>query len=141
MQRQVVFEPQLTLEQPFNIGFWIYLIYAAAVKLACLFFYRTIFLTSHKTLIFVNTGIVVVSLVYTTIFFLQIFRCRPIEMVWDWKVDGTCRKSGVEAYSSGVVNAVTDIYVLIVPIPAVWALPLNRCRRIRVISVFCLGLA
>ncbi|EPE31836.1 hypothetical protein GLAREA_11918 [Glarea lozoyensis ATCC 20868] len=127
--------------QPFTLGIWIYLIYAAIVKLACLFFYRTIFVTSGKTNFFVNLGIVGVSILYIAMFLLQVNQCTPVARVWDWQVPGTCRKSGFGAYSSSAVNAFTDIYVLIVPIPAVLALPLRACRKFRVISVFSLGLS
>jgi hypothetical protein len=91
-------------------------------------------------MIFVNIGIVSVSLLYIVMFCLQVNQCTPVARVWDWKVEGTCRKSGFGAYSSSAVNAFTDIYVLIVPIPAVLALPLRACRKFRVISVFSLGL-
>ncbi|KAG9237454.1 hypothetical protein BJ875DRAFT_152680 [Amylocarpus encephaloides] len=127
--------------RPFAIGIWIYIILAATIKLACLFFYRTIFKTSRKTILFVNGGIVGVAAIYTVMLCLQVFQCKPIPRTWDKRLDGTCRSGKITAYSSGVVNAVTDIYVLTVPIPAVWALPLRKWKKIRVISVFCLGLA
>ncbi|KAH8650551.1 hypothetical protein BGZ60DRAFT_192892 [Tricladium varicosporioides] len=125
--------------EPFVIGVCVYYVLAASIKLTCLLFYRNIFSPSHKTLIFVNAGIVFVLLVYTGMFFAQLFNCSPVQLAWDMTLHGHCTPKKIMTYLSGAVNAATDIYVLMVPVPAVWALPVDTGRKIRVVSVFSLG--
>src|SRR4051794_24696428 len=117
------------------------MIYAPVVKLACLFFYRTIFITSRRTIMFINAGIVVVICVYIPLLLLLVFLCTPVAKVWELMVNGKCRNTRTLAYSTSVVNASTDIYILVVPVPAVWSLPLRYWSKIKVVAIFSLGLA
>ena len=126
-------------QQPFVIGVCLYYVLAAFIKLTCLLFYRNIFSPSHKTLSFVNAGIVFVLLIYTGMFFAQLFNCTPVQLAWDMTLHGHCTPKKIMTYLSGAVNAATDIYVLMIPVPAIWALPVDTGRKIRVVSVFSLG--
>ena len=42
---------------------------------------------------------------------------------------------------SGIINVMTDFYVLILPIAMVWSLQLTTRRKIGVIAIFLAGLA
>ncbi|KAF4628640.1 hypothetical protein G7Y89_g9511 [Cudoniella acicularis] len=127
--------------EPFILGATLYYALVGFIKLTCLLFYRNIFSPSHKTLYFVNAGIVVVIIAYSGMFFTQLFNCVPVEKAWDmWITRGLCTPKLILRYLSAAVNASTDFYVLIVPIPAVWALPVDTGRKIRVLAVFSMGL-
>ncbi|CAG8978211.1 hypothetical protein HYALB_00011792 [Hymenoscyphus albidus] len=125
---------------PFSIGIWIYIITVAVIKLACLSFYRNIFMSIRKTLMFVNVGIIAVLVLYTVMLFAQVFQCVPVAVSWDNTIDGYCTKVHFVTYYSGFVNTFSDIYVLMLPIPAVWALPLAPTQKLQILSVFALGL-
>lgn len=60
---------------------------------------------------------------------------------WDpFAKTGRCFDSRIQTYGNAGINTLTDIYVLVVPLPAVWGLPLSTGRRFRVLAVFGLGL-
>ncbi|KAF4616225.1 hypothetical protein G7Y89_g15181 [Cudoniella acicularis] len=127
--------------KPFVIAIGTYLLLQMSVKLTCLLFYRTIFSSAHKTTIFVNVGIGFVIVVYLGMFFESVFECNPVARAWDRSIPGTCTNAqGVISFFSGGVNAFSDIYILLVPVPAVYALPLGRWQKIRILAVFSLGL-
>ena len=111
------------------------------VKLTCLLFYRHIFHPAHKTLFFVNAGIAFVLVAYLSMFITALVQCQPIAYAWDRRIKGGhCFQARGLAYASGAVNAFSDIYILLVPIPAVMALPLGMARKVRIIGVFGLGI-
>ncbi|KAF4636057.1 hypothetical protein G7Y89_g2032 [Cudoniella acicularis] len=127
--------------EPFILGATVYYVLVGMIKLTCLLFYRNIFSSSHRTFYFVNAGIVMVIIAYSGMFFTQLFGCIPVEKAWDvWITGGSCAPNEIVRYLSAAVNASTDFYVLIVPIPAVWALPVDTKRKIKVITVFSMGL-
>jgi len=73
-------------------------------------------------------------------FFAALFECIPIQKGWDpMIVTGHCFDPRITTYSNAGLNTFTDIYVLVVPLPAVWSLPLSAGRRFRVIAIFGLG--
>jgi hypothetical protein len=112
-----------------------------SVKLTCLLFYRNIFHPTHKTLFFVNAGIAFVLVAYLSLFTASVLQCHPIAYSWDKSIKGGhCHQPEGIAYSTSGVNAFSDIYTLIVPIPAVMGLPLSTPKKMRILSVFGLGI-
>jgi hypothetical protein len=111
-----------------------------SVKLTCLTFYRHIFHPTHKTLLFVNAGIAFVLVSYISIVFAVAFECRPIQRMWNKAIPGHCFKQQGLAYTGAGVNAVSDLYILLVPIPAVLSLPLSKGRKFRILTIFGLGI-
>ena len=43
-------------------------------------------------------------------------------------------------YLSGVFNTVSDLYILILPLPFIWGLKLTVSRRLRLMAVFSAGI-
>jgi hypothetical protein len=74
-------------------------------------------------------------------FLSESLECIPIQKLWDPAiVTGHCFDPKIQTYTNAVLNTLTDIYVLLLPIPALWGLPLGPGRKFRVIAVFGLGL-
>lgn len=117
-----------------------YLVLAAAIKLSCLLFYRRVFSPSAKTLFFIHAGIGFVVVSYAAILLATIFECTPIQKSWYPATAGHCFTPKILPYTSGAVNVVTDIYVLILPVPALLHLKLGTSRKIRVMAIFGLGI-
>lgn len=66
--------------------------------------------------------------------------CIPITGLWDPSVTATCSISpDVQMWMNSIGNIVTDVVVLILPIPVVWRLQLRKSQRLILTSIFCLG--
>ncbi|OTB02086.1 hypothetical protein M426DRAFT_62894 [Hypoxylon sp. CI-4A] len=71
--------------------------------------------------------------------FILIFPCTPIEYYWNQSVGGTCINTNITGWMNAIGNIVTDLIVLVLPIPVVWRLNLNRGRKWAVLGIFALG--
>ncbi|KAI6373123.1 hypothetical protein MCOR25_003522 [Pyricularia grisea] len=70
----------------------------------------------------------------------MIFQCFPFEYNWrPWAVQGTCIDRPAYYVARAVLNVVTDIVVLIMPIWIFWDLKMNKKVRWALIFVFMLG--
>ncbi|KAK6533811.1 hypothetical protein TWF694_002740 [Orbilia ellipsospora] len=82
---------------------------------------------------FVNVACVGVSL--GTI----IFQCKPIDY-WNDPIFAKCIDRSASFIAGGVLIVVTDVMVLLLPIPIIWKLKLPVRSRLGVIGIFSLGL-
>ncbi|KAE8555694.1 hypothetical protein EYB25_000392 [Talaromyces marneffei] len=119
---------------------WSYLVVSGTVKLSYLLLYIRIFGPFQRVTPVLWTGVVFVSLIYVVLLMMSILDCQPIHSHWDKTVDGKCLPAMVLAYSSGAFNVVTDLFVLIVPMPTVWSMTLTTAKKLRVSAVFGLGI-
>ncbi|KAI1768370.1 hypothetical protein GGR53DRAFT_517810 [Hypoxylon sp. FL1150] len=71
--------------------------------------------------------------------FVLVFACTPIESYWNHNIDGTCLNSNVIGWMNAIGNLVTDLVILLLPIPVVWRLNLNSGRKWAVLGIFGLG--
>ncbi|KAI0379358.1 hypothetical protein F5Y04DRAFT_127961 [Hypomontagnella monticulosa] len=71
--------------------------------------------------------------------FILIFSCTPIHAYWDRTPGSTCLDSNLIGWMNSIGNIITDIIVLLLPIPVVWRLNLKRGRKWAVIGIFGLG--
>jgi hypothetical protein len=117
-----------------------YLVSAATVKMSCLLFYGRIFSPSRETLLFIKGGIFFVLAACAAMLFSTVFRCIPIQKSWNALSPGHCFPVKRLAYASGIINVVSDIYVLVLPIPCIWGLNLSTSRKLRTIAIFSLGI-
>ena len=110
------------------------------IKLSCLFFYRRVFDPSQRMKRLIEGGILVIFLTYIALFFSTVFECTPIRKSWNPLLPGHCLKPRGLPYASGAINVASDIYVLILPIPCIWDLNMNITRKLRILSLFSLGI-
>jgi hypothetical protein len=69
------------------------------------------------------------------------FQCHPVKYVWnkDPSIDGTCINQWLFFVVGSVPNVATDFAILILPMPAVWALNMGTAQKISVIGILLLG--
>lgn len=69
------------------------------------------------------------------------FTCVPVRFFWDRSVDGEhyCVNQKALWFSNASLNIVTDLVVLICPMPALKSLQLPKRQKIGVMMVFALG--
>ncbi|KAL4861078.1 hypothetical protein BDV12DRAFT_208419 [Aspergillus spectabilis] len=110
-------------------------------KLSAAFFYARAFGTQDPVFTFhlytisaLTWGWLIASWIST------IFQCIPIAMVWDHTIqDGTCITQYPWYLSTAILSTIIDLYILILPIPKIWALNAPLKRRIWLLIAFCLA--
>ncbi|XXH01708.1 hypothetical protein Hte_008069 [Hypoxylon texense] len=101
-------------------------------------YYRLIQEVPHYRIFYIVIMVAVTGWVVAQEFVL-IFSCTPIASYWDHSIPGTCLDSLLIGWMNAIGNIVTDLIVLILPIPVVWRLNLKRGRKWAVLGIFALG--
>lgn len=68
-----------------------------------------------------------------------IFQCIPITKAFDKSLKGTCIDNGQFWYANAGFSIATDVIILILPMPLVYALQVPRVQKAALIMVFALG--
>lgn len=117
-----------------------YYIGLAAVKISILLFYREIFRGRRFTLITnILMGIAAAWCISNVI--PSIFSCRPISGFWNPYMTPApvCINKAIFYVAGSIVNILTDIAILCLPIQKILCLQLDRRTKIVLIFVFLLG--
>ncbi|KAL8869306.1 MAG: hypothetical protein Q9174_004369, partial [Haloplaca sp. 1 TL-2023] len=115
--------------------------YVAAVALKCsvLLFYHRIFPIRKFTVWNIAIG-GVVAVWFIESILVQFFLCRPLAFNWDKTIqDGTCLDTIKTSYATSVPDIVTNVAILILPIPWLWNLQMQKRRKVAIICIFLLG--
>lgn len=126
--------------QWFSFASYIYLPTTASVRLCFFFIYRRIFSPSRFFSYAINFGIVFVVCLNIAILFSTIFSCKPMARAWNSSLPGTCFDPRILPYVSGVTSTLTDLYVLVLPLPVLWGLKMDLKRKVRVTMVVGIGI-
>lgn len=73
------------------------------------------------------------------IIFGTIFFCWPISKNWNVTEPGHCGTQFDLLVGSAVPSVVIDLIILILPLPKLWQLRINRAKKIGLMGVFVLG--
>ncbi|KAL8644177.1 MAG: hypothetical protein Q9226_007896 [Calogaya cf. arnoldii] len=119
---------------------FVYLVVSATIKTSCLLFYRRIFGPSLLMTRVIYGSIAFITVVYLELLNVSIMFCTPVNKRWDAQIAGACMPSGGLAYASGAFNVATDIFVVLLPLPALWQLNMRLGKKIRIMAVFGLGI-
>ncbi|KAL8671865.1 MAG: hypothetical protein Q9168_003655 [Polycauliona sp. 1 TL-2023] len=65
--------------------------------------------------------------------------CRPISFNWDASVNGTCGNVAANCLAGAGINTLTDILILILPMPIIWRLQVPLRNKIILSLIFGLG--
>ncbi|KAK1579949.1 uncharacterized protein LY79DRAFT_612869 [Colletotrichum navitas] len=71
--------------------------------------------------------------------FCAIFTCTPIPKFWDQSIPGYCIPNYPFWYVNAGGNIITDLMVLILPLPALFKLKLRPGQKYVLVGIFCLG--
>ena len=69
----------------------------------------------------------------------SVFECHPIRKVWDPIVEGSCIKLDLIYLICGGLNILTDLMILVGPMPSLWRLQMKIRQKLQLISIFCIG--
>lgn len=76
------------------------------------------------------------------VMFPLIFACTPVQKTWDLTVlEGSCIDRTPVFIATAVLNMVTDICLLVLPIPMIAKLQMSRAKKVGLICMFGVGSA
>ncbi|KAI9728095.1 MAG: hypothetical protein M1834_007811 [Cirrosporium novae-zelandiae] len=119
------------------------IVYAVAllfVKFSIMSFYIRIFGTKNSFRISVYIVMFLVMAWCVSLILETLFLCRPLAYNWDQTIDGTCGNRNTTFVSAGVLNMITDILIMLLPIPHIWKLQLQMANNISLVAIFSLGI-
>jgi hypothetical protein len=88
----------------------------------------------------VYLGCVLFLIQGTVFFFLVVFQCNPVGLVYDKTLTGSCLNIHAITLAGSAVALFDDIAVIILPIPSILKLRLRLGRKLSVVSIMCVGL-
>ncbi|KAI0841816.1 hypothetical protein F5Y06DRAFT_285265 [Hypoxylon sp. FL0890] len=68
-----------------------------------------------------------------------IFQCTPVTKAFDKSIKGTCISNGKFWYANAGFSIATDVIILTIPMPLVYALQIPRVQKAALMMVFALG--
>lgn len=88
----------------------------------------------------VRIGAAVVFCQWFSLTCLTIFECIPIAAFWDRAIQNAkCMDLARVTLASGVLNLLTDVLILCLPIPMVWGLNTTKAQKVTLTGIFLLG--
>ncbi|UKZ82816.1 hypothetical protein TrVFT333_010614 [Trichoderma virens FT-333] len=136
--------PYLTAEQRYHslLYFFIFQCFVkntvGITKLSFLFLYLDIF-PQKKFRIICWALIIQIALGLVALSFTTIFQCTPVKYSWDKTIPGHCINIKAFWYGQSGWNTLMDVVVLILPIPVILKLQMNRRAKLSILAVFVLG--
>lgn len=111
------------------------------VKISILLQYVTLFVARRRNAFHYTVHILVWIFVifYTVITFTFIFQCTPRHKQWNPTVPGRCQDRRQTGVFSGSINVVSDLLILLLPLPVIWRLRMTRNKKFRLLGVFGFG--
>ena len=122
-----------------------YAVLITVIKVSILLFYRRIFPAESLGARYRLAWWII--LVWSTlwsisVFFSATFQCLPASYYWTkvtMKTHGTCLNITALLISTAILNIVTDVGILMLPMPIVWRLQIRKSQKFAVSSIFLLG--
>ena len=68
-----------------------------------------------------------------------VFSCYPVAKFWNPTLEGTCEQQTRFWYSNPLLNLLTDVWLLILPIPVIRQLQLPKKQKLGLVVIFALG--
>lgn len=112
----------------------------SCTKVSILLLYLRIFPVRTVVLICWGTIAVIAAWAIATIL-AGCLICRPFAFNWDPTIPGGYCGNQVSSFTAtGVINLVTDVVVLITPMPSLYRLQMAMYKKVTLMTVFGLGL-
>ncbi|EPS40763.1 hypothetical protein H072_5350 [Dactylellina haptotyla CBS 200.50] len=116
----------------------LYPIILLPTKLSILAFYKGISPQKHYQIAVWATVALVV--VYTiSVFFVYVFECPNPSTAWSLTFPTGCMNLSVLYYATASGNILTDIVILILPIPVLLTVQIQKRKRIALVGIFFIG--
>ncbi len=117
----------------------LYCIGTAAFKFSALLFFHRIFGSVPRLTAFLWCLVFVILANNIAEIFLSIFQCTPVHKAWSMNVQGSCVNILLAACIPGSINVISDVITVLLPIPMIWNLHVERNRKIQLVGIFLLS--
>lgn len=118
----------------------IYVPMVFTVKLALLSVMLRIFAPDKKKVTVIWVSLAVLMLYYIIALFIKVFFCHPISTYWMGVSNGgACIDQQKVIIGDSVISIVSDLWILILPVPMLWSLHISRIKKLRVIGMLGAG--
>ncbi|KAI4282372.1 MAG: hypothetical protein L6R35_005428, partial [Caloplaca aegaea] len=117
----------------------VYLVTLLGYKMSILILYLRLFAVNRTfryvtwSMMFLVCGYLMANLL------TQIFGCSPRSKYWEPGTPGHCIDYTTAGLAYGSMNIVSDLLILILPIPLVWQLELSRREKVSISVIFMSG--
>lgn len=88
---------------------------------------------------FIRIFVAVMFCYYLPVALIKAFVCQPIRRFWDPSVDGTCFNQRSLILADAVLSVITDIAILVIPIPVTNLLQMPLKQKLRVAAILGAG--
>lgn len=123
----------------FYIAQILYKVIVALYRISFLCLYLRIFIDKTFRLL-CKIGITFTALCNIAFILVTIFQCLPVTAIWDKTVKhATCIDSKAFWFSYAMINIVSDVTILALPIPQILKLHLSWRTKLELIAVFMMG--
>jgi large subunit ribosomal protein L36e len=111
-------------------------------KLSILLLYLRVFASNRKSWLHMSIQFLLWfnAAFYTADTLIEILECLPRERIWNPDSPGKCLNIQVMILATAVINTVSDISLLVLPIFCVWRLHMRRAQKFGISAVFAAGL-
>ena len=109
-----------------------------SIKFSILYFYARLFPQRWFKRALIGTGIFTSGIAISQAP-VDVVQCVPIRSQWDPNVKGKCIDFGTCILAIGIANIVTDIMILILPMPILRKLQVSASKKRMLMMVFLLG--
>lgn len=91
---------------------------------------KRIFSIKKRFVVAIKILIGVLTVYYIAITLLKVFICKPIEKFWNHDAPGSCLNINTVFISDCVISLVTDLVILVSPLPVIWGLQMDLRRKL-----------
>lgn len=124
-----------------NGGEIIYLPTILITKVSILLMYLRLFMPNRRSKINHLTKFIiwVNVLFYLSVMIVAVFGCTPRRKIWQRWVPGKCVNEQAVWLVTAVVNTVSDVSILLLPVGCIWHLQLSLRRKLASSAIFATG--
>ncbi|KAJ5188728.1 hypothetical protein N7491_005048 [Penicillium cf. griseofulvum] len=112
---------------------------AYLTKLCLLWIMTRVFSPFRKTIMFIRIFMGIMLAYYIPAVIVKFRICNPVARFWDQTIDGTCLDQTSIILADAVVSVVSDMIVLIFPLPLTLNLQMSTKRNMRVMGILGAG--
>ena len=117
----------------------LYCVGTAAFKFSALLLFHRIFVVVRRFTVILWCFAFVILANNTAEVFLSIFQCVPVHRAWDPEVPGSCVEILLAAPIPGAINVACDVFTVLLPLPLIWNLHMERNRKTQLVGIFLLS--
>ncbi|PHH51016.1 hypothetical protein CFIMG_002350RA [Ceratocystis fimbriata CBS 114723] len=125
-------------ERTFYVTVVVYTAALLFLKLTFLIQYYRVLAVQHMRIWYISS-IIIVTLWGVSQLMVSILICIPIRGYWDSSVRARCIPAYPQVYINATGNVITDVMILLLPMPAIWQLNVPAGQKRALLGIFSLG--